>query len=140
MRYVYNIEMEAFRREDKRGKPLYINIAEANRIINLLNMGYSVASINGKISLNNPKGTVTTINSFIRNYNEGNIIMPENAPAPVHIFESITDSDRIDELEKRISNLEDRFSELKSDCFISAFAGESKEENTLFNKVKSWMQ
>lgn len=108
MKYEYDITMEAFRREDKRGKPLYVNITEANRIVNLINLGYTVASITGKISLSNPKGTVTTLNSFIRNYKQGNIVMPDDAPAPTLYYESMDDNDRLDELEKRISELEEK--------------------------------
>lgn len=139
MKYIYNVELEAFRREDRKGKPLYVNIIEANRIISLLNLGHSVAEINGKVSLSNPKGTVTTINSFIRNYNEGNIEIPENAPTPVHNLESLSDSSRIDRLEKRVTDLENIISEIKSDCFCTCFAGESSEEKSITDKVKSWL-
>ena len=111
MKYEYDINQEAFRREDHRGKPLYVNITEAERIINLLNLGYSVASINGKVALSNPKGTLTTLNSFIRNYKQGNIIMPENAPAPTRYYESMDDGNRLDELEKRVSELEKKINE-----------------------------
>lgn len=140
MKYKYDVDLEAFKRVDNRGKPLYVNIIEANRIINLLNLGHSVADINGKISLSNPKGTVTTINSFIRNYREDNIIMPEDAPVPSRVFDSLTESERIDALEDRIKNLEDRFSEIKSDCFCSCFAGESKDEESNIDKVKAWLR
>ena len=105
-KYEYNVDCECFKRLDNRGKPLYVNIIEANRIINLINLGHSVADINGKVALSNPKGTVTTINSFIRNYREDNIIMPDDAPAPVKVFESFGDSDRISALEERITELE----------------------------------
>ena len=87
MKYEYDVGLEGFRRTDRRGKPLYVNITEANRIINLLNLGHSVADIKGKVSLSSPMGTITTINSFIRNYNEGNIIIPEDVPAPTKAYE-----------------------------------------------------
>ena len=111
MKYEYDINLEAFRREDHRGKPLYVNITEAERIVNLLNLGYPVATITGKVSLSNPKGTVTTLNSFIRNYKQGNIVMPEDAPAPTLYYETIDNDDRLDELEKRVSELEKRLNE-----------------------------
>ena len=112
MKYIYNVELEAFKREDNRGKPLYVNITEANRIISLINLGYTVADVTNKVSLSNPKGTVTTINSFIKNYRNGNIILPDDAPAPVNVFESLTESDRISALEDRVTELENKFSEI----------------------------
>ena len=135
MKYTYNVELEAFRREDKKGKPLYVNIIEANRIVSLLNLGHSVAEINGKVSLSNPKGTVTTINSFIRNYNDGNIEIPDDAPTPVHNLESLTDSSRIDRLEKRVADLEKLMKLVENgECFCSCSAEES-----ITDKVKSWL-
>ena len=134
-KYIYDVDLEAFRRTDKRGKPLYVDIIEANRIINLIELGHSVADITGKVSLSNPKGTVTTINSFIKNYNQGNIEMPTDVPAPVHNFKSLTDTDRINALEERVTELENRLSEIKSDCFMTAFAGESKNES----RWKKWL-
>lgn len=140
MKYKYDVELEAFKRVDNRGKPLYINITEANRIINLLNLGHSVADINGKVALSNPKGTVTTINSFIRNYKEDNIILPDDAPAPVHVFDSLTDSNRLSKLEERVTNLENIISELNSDCFTTGFAGESKTVNKgIVGRIRTWI-
>lgn len=132
VKYLYNADLEAFRREDKKGKPLYINIIEANRIINLLELGHSVADINGKIALSNPKGTATTINSFIRNYKEDNIVIPENAPAPIHNFESLSDSSRISALEERVTDIEN---------FINGFSNaiSKKKEESKKDKVRKWL-
>ena len=73
VKYNYNVEMEAFKRSDNRGKAIYVNVAEAQKIVSMLELGYSVADICGKVSLNSPKGSLTTIKSFIRNYKSGNI-------------------------------------------------------------------
>lgn len=142
MKYIYDVEKECFKREDNRGKPLYVNITEAQKIALQLDLGYPLTQIEGKIALANPQGTATTIKSFIRNYKQGNIIMPEDAPVPVRIFDEMTDSTRIDNLEKRVSILENILSELKSDCFISSFATENSTEENEFNpigKVKEWL-
>ena len=44
-KYIYDAHSETFKRSDKRGMPLYVNIVEANRIINLVNLGTSVQKI-----------------------------------------------------------------------------------------------
>lgn len=111
--YIYNPNKEAFVREDNRGKPLYINITEAQRIISLMDLGYSVADIENKMSLCNPKGTSTTVKSFIKNYKSGNIEIPENAPAPAGVFDGLTDNDRLNELEERVSKLEEQLKTTK---------------------------
>jgi len=117
--YYYDSGIEAFKRADKRGKPLYINVTEAQRIVSLLDLGYSVSEIEGKISLANPKGTITTIKSFIKNYRSGNISMPVDAPAPVKVFESMTDSNRIEALEERVAKLEEQLMNKKENRVIS---------------------
>ena len=129
VKYNYNTEMEAFKRNDNRGKPLYVNITEAQRIVSLLELGYSVSDVCGKISLNNPKGTVTTIKSFIRNYNEGNITIPQDAPAPALLFDSVDDEARISELERRVSRLEKAMNNCMCNC---------NEEQSIGDKVKKW--
>lgn len=108
--YNYNPNKEAFVREkDNRGKPIYVNVTEAQRIVSLIDLGYSVADIENKMSLSNPKGTSTTVRSFIKNYKEGNIQIPNDAPAPSRIFDGLTDNDRLNELEERVSKLEKKF-------------------------------
>lgn len=105
-KYNYNPNKEAFVREDNKGKPLYVNITEAQRIVSLIDLGYSVADIENKMSLSNPKGTSTTVKSFLKNYKKGNINMPDNAPAPSMVFDSMTDNDRLTALEERVTALE----------------------------------
>lgn len=112
--YIYNPNKEAFVRENNKGKPLYVNITEAQRIVSLMDLGYSRTDVENRIILSNPKGTSTTVRSFIRNYKAGNIQMPDDAPAPSRVFDSLTDSDRLNELERRVTELENKFEEKKS--------------------------
>ena len=134
MKYVYDVDRECFKRIDNRGKSLHVNITEANRIVNLLNLNYSVPAIINKVSLVDPQATQTTVKSFIRNYNEGNIEIPTDAPVPSRIFDEMTIEINYNDLEERVKSLEDRMSELRSDCFVSAFAGERKSVR------KNWRQ
>ena len=138
-KYVYDVEDENFRRVgDKRGIPLNVNITEAHRIVNLLELGSSVESIFDKVKLSNPKASRSTIRSFIKNYDEGNIELPTDAPVPVKIFDEMTNESNYDELAIRVKNLEDKVSEIKSECFTGAFAGEPKKKS-IIEKVKSWV-
>lgn len=120
--YEYDPIDEVFVREDRCGKRLAVNIAEAERIITYMNLGYSMDEIQSKIELVNEKGSRTTVKSFIKNYNQDNIKMPENAPAPVKFIESIEDDIKLEELEKRITELEKRVDE------------------SWLMKLKSWIQ
>lgn len=130
--YYYDSNDEVFKRMDNRGNYLAINISEALRIIGLIDLGYSNYSIKNKVIISNPKCKSTTIDSFIRNYKNGNIIIPENAPAPTQLFESITVDDRINSLEKRVDELEEL---INNNNVIS-----KNSENSLSDKVKSWMK
>ena len=130
--YYYDADDEVFKRMDNRGNYLAINISEALRIVGLIDLGYSNYSIKNKVVISNPKCKSTTIDSFIKNYKNGNINMPENAPAPVHIFESIAEEDRLSELEKRVSRLEEM---LENNNVIS-----ENGEKSLKDKVKSWIR
>ena len=124
--YYYDVESEVFKRADNRGNYLAINVAEAQRIISLLDLGYSVIGIKNKVQISNPRCKSSTVDSFIKNYNQGNINMPEDAPAPALVFESFEDENRLDALEKRVSELESELDELKN--------------NGLTSKVKSWIR
>ena len=92
------------------------------RIISLLNLGYSVSAIQGKVTLSHPKATNHTISTFIKNYNEGNIEIPDDAPAPTHMVDELTDSSRIDALEERVRKLE------------------LIQKETVMDKVRGWIR
>ena len=124
--YKYDSQLEVFKRTDNRGNHLAVNISEAQRIISLLDLGYSASKIQNKIRLSNPKASTSTLNSFIRNYVDGNIFMPDDAPAPVRSLESISDNDRINRLEERVIELEKKVD------------GMTSEDKGLVGKAKSW--
>lgn len=105
-KYEYDKKREVFVRKDKRGNHLAVNIVEAQRIVHFMNLGYSINDIQGKMNLVSPKGTASTVKSFIRNYLQGNIEMPDDAPAPSMVFDSMTDNDRLTALEERVTALE----------------------------------
>ena len=130
--YYYDADNEVFKRMDNRGNYLAINISEALRIIGLIDLGYSNHSIKNKVVISNPNCRSTTIDSFIKNYKNGNINIPENAPAPTQLFESITNEDRISSLEKRVEKMEEM---INNNIVIS-----KNGENSLTDKVKSWMK
>jgi len=131
VKYNYNVEMEAFKRSDNRGKAIYVNVAEAQKIVSMLELGYSVADICGKVSLNSPKGSLTTIKSFIRNYKSGNIEIPKDAPAPSNVYDSMDYDVRFEELENRVSVLEDMMTSHTCEC---------GNEKSFKDKVKSWIK
>ncbi|MBP5421707.1 MAG: hypothetical protein J6Y78_04595 [Paludibacteraceae bacterium] len=104
VRYSYDSKGEVFKREDNRGSPLRVNIAEAQRIVSLLNLGYCTTDIINKVQLY--KGTSSTVRNFIKNYEAGNIDIPDDAPAPVQLIDEMNDDRRIEALEERVRELE----------------------------------
>ena len=130
-KYYYDAEDEVFKRKDRRGKHLAVNISEAQRIVSLINLGHTSYRIEKKVVLSNPKSGCTTVDTFVKNYKNGNIEMPEDAPAPSLIFQSLTDNDRLNGLEERVSRLEEW---IEHNNVISKTG-----ENSLINKVKIWM-
>ena len=131
-KYHYDIEDEVFKREDNRGRHLAVNISEAQRIVTLINLGYSSYKIEKKVSLSNPKSGCTTIETFVNNYKKGNIELPENAPAPAKVFQSLTDNDRLSNLEERVGKLEEWIEH--NNVILKT------EEKSLTDKVKSWIR
>ena len=127
MNYEYNSDMECFVREDGLGKKFWINSSEAQRIITMQNLGYSVPMINRKIQFNSGKVSESTIVNFLRNVEDGNIIVDGDYPAPKNQVDEIT-------IEMRMSRLEEEFEEFKR-----------KMENPIPKKnigdmVKSWLR
>ena len=126
--YYYDVDDEVFKRVDNRGNHLAINIAEAQRIVSLVDLGYSAYKIDNKITLSNPKAGISTVKSFIKNYKDGNINIPDNAPAPTVLYEELSNDARLSNIEERIKKLEDDWEEFKS-----------SESKGFKSKVKSWM-
>ena len=134
MKYNYNVEQECFIREDGQGKKYHINITEAKRIVTLDNLGNTASEIRNKIQFQSNRVSESTITNFLNQIEKGNINLSGDYPAPVNVVMDLSVDERISNLEDRVKTLEDKFSELKSDCFVSAFAGEQKEPK------KSWKQ
>lgn len=104
MKYNYNSDLECFEREDKLGKKLWVNNVEAQRIVTLYQLGNSVPMIRNKITFHSRKVTESTIENFLKNYHNGDIVLPDIDYVPVN--EDLT-------IEQRISNLENEVEELK---------------------------
>lgn len=104
MKYNYNSDLECFEREDKLGKKLWVNNVEAQRIVTLYQLGNSIPMIRNKITFHSRKVTESTIENFLKNYHNGDIVLPDIDYVPVN--EDLT-------IEQRISNLESEVEELK---------------------------
>ena len=127
MKYEYDSDNECFVREDGLGKKFWINSSEAQRIMTMQNLGYSIPMINTKIQFSSGKVTESTIVNFLKNVDEGNIIVDGDYPAPKFQVEEMT-------LEMRISNLEDEIKELKK-----KMVSPSPKKN-ISDVVKSWLK
>ena len=121
VKYEYDVDEEGFRRVDRRGRILPINIVEARRIASLLDLGFGVDTIHKKMVYNQDVSKTTT-RSFIKNYREGNISLEGDFPAPTKVMEHMDTEAKLTEMDNRIKSLEDRFAEIRSDCFATGFA------------------
>lgn len=141
MKYKYNSDLECFERFNSEGNPigrkLWVNIVEARKIVTLHNLGNSIGLIQSKMKFASNKASGRTVETIINLYKNGEIELDGDFPAPSKDFEELSVDGRIDDLERRIEVLENQMSEIKSDCFVSAFAVESNEES-IVDKVKSW--
>ena len=120
VKYEYDADIEAFKRVDKRGRPLFLNITEARRVENMLKMGCSVPRIYSKIDFSTDI-SITTLRTFIRNLSEGNISLEGDYPAPVGIVKEIDLETKYEKLAERVEHLEDRLAEM------SALSSEDKK-------------
>lgn len=127
MKYNYNPELECFEREDGLGKKIWINTVEGQRIMTLHKLGNSIAEIRNKITFNSRKVKESTVEAFIRNVKEGNIVIPMDAPLPVNI--SLT-------VEERIQNLEDEFEEFKLKFESLYCECESEKSGSFMDKIR----
>lgn len=132
VKYEYDVDEEGFRRVDRRGRILPINITEGRRIASLVDLGWGVEAIHGKMVYIQPVSKTTT-RSFIKNYKEGNIDLDGDFPAPIKVMEHMDTEAKLNELEGRVKSLEDGFAEIRADCFITDFATVNYE-----SKDKSW--
>lgn len=142
--YEYRPELEVFRRKDNRGPSLRFNITEARRIQSMIDLGMNPHAIYSKIDFVNDV-SLTSVRTFINNLKNGNIDLDGDYPAPTEVFKDMDIELRIEQLEndlnefkKKLENHDDRFNELKSDCWISAYADSSKSNNIL-KRIKKWL-
>ena len=143
-KYKYNSDLECFERFDKKGYPtgkkLWVNIVEARKIITLYNLGNTVGLIQSKMTFSSNKASGKTVETIVRLYENEDIELDGDYPAPSKDFDALNVDGRIDGLEDRIKSLEDKFSELKSDCFITAYAGESKSmDKGIVDRIRTWI-
>jgi len=132
VKYEYDPLIEKFRRVDNKGTHLNINIVEARRIVALKNLGYKVTSIyrDSELNLANKIG-ISTLRTFIKNYDAGNISIEGEFPVPKAVFDEMTDESRIDELERRIEVLEEMMKNKTCDC---------ESEDKTKGKVRKWLR
>jgi len=122
MRYEYDVEVEGFRRVDRLGRILKININEGRRIASLVDLGYTDSQIHEMmIYTRNVKRSTTT--TFIKNLKEGNINLEGDYPAPTKVMEHMDMESRISELEEKVNWLIDRIDESDNESKIKKYFG-----------------
>lgn len=127
VKYFYDVEEEGFRREDRRGRILPINITEARRIQSLLDLGWGVEAIHKKMVYTQSVSRTTT-NSFIKNLKAGNIDLDGDYPAPTRQMENM-------DLEARITKLETEWEEFKQKHMSCSCETEDKSWKNLWGKL-----
>ena len=132
MKYNYDSELGAFVREDGLGKKFWITMVEAHRIMTLYELGVSPNQIGAKIQFKNPKTTVSTVSNFIKNVENGDIVLDNDVPLPVEDFDDISTEARITKLEHDVEYIK-RLLEKPCEC-------ECKEEESISDKVKAWLR
>ena len=115
MEYEYDIEEEGFRRVDRRGRMLPINITEARRVASLVDLGLSADAIHDKMVYTQGAVTRTTTKSFIKNLKEGNINLDGDYPAPSRVMDNMDIEARLTDLERRVKSLEEFSCSCKSE-------------------------
>lgn len=156
MKYNYNSELGAFVREDGLGKKFWITMVEAHRIMTLYELGVSPNQIGAKIQFKNPKTTVSSVSNFIKNVENGDIVLDNDVPLPVEDFDDINLEARITEIESRVSSLENKVTIIlhsienikELECSVEHIQEllekpcecECKEEESISDKVKAWLK
>ena len=142
-KYRYNSDFECFERfKDGKpfGKKLWVNILEARKIVTLYNLGNSIGLIQSKMTFSSKKATGHTVKTIIQLYENDEIELDGDYPAPSKDFNDLTVEGRISALEDRIEVLENQMSEINSDCFCNSFAGESKTiDKGIVERIRTWI-
>ena len=126
MRYDYDADIEAFVRSDKKGNKLWFNMYEAQRIMTLYQLGYTPNKIATKMEFKSNKVAMSSVKTFIDNVNNGNIVIDNDAPAPVEYVNDMS-------LEARVSKLEQDFDE-----FRKKFVDPTPDDG-ISEKVRKWL-
>lgn len=126
MKWVYNSKLGCFEREDKLGKKLWITMTEAQRIITLRDLGNSIGEIQAKMNFVSNKASSYSVKTVLERYDNGDIVIDMNVPVSEVEWEDLSNDSKINDLEMRISNLENIISEY--------------DENSFMDKVKSWLK
>ena len=135
MKYKYDAKQECFIREDGKGKRFLINSTEAMRILTLQKLGYGVAKINRKIDFSSKKVSESTIQNFIKNVENGDIIIDDSLPAPRVDYDDLALSDRVQMLESKVEALEEMLLNYNCNCNRNVL-----DKTSFRDKVKSWIK
>ena len=144
MKYNYDSELGAFVREDGLGKKFWITMVEAHRIMTLYELGNNPAQIGAKIQFKNPKTTVSTVNNFIKNVENGDIVLDYDVPLPVEDFDDINTEVLISEIDSRVRILEEKVDRIFT--ILQSYENDwkcecgCKEEESISDKVKAWLK
>ena len=127
MKYNYNASEECFIREDGLGKKFHINSSEAQRILTMRDLGYTIPKICNKISFNSGKVYESTVKNFLKNVDNGDLVVSEDYPAPKQQVMELS-------FEDRLNRLESEFEEFKKKI------NDSTPDKSISDKVKSWLK
>lgn len=116
MKYDYNSDNECFVREDGLGKKFHINSSEAQRIMTLYELGNTISEIRNKMTFASRRVSESSIQNFINNVNEGNIVLSSDLPAPMLEFEDLSLSDKVELLNNKVEKLEGMIMSMQCDC------------------------
>ena len=121
--YIYNVDLEMFRRVDNRGPSLPFNITEARRIESMMNLGMKAPSILKKIDFVN-EVSMTNLRTFMNNLEDGNIKgLDEDYPVPTGQYVDLDTQARITSLEERVTRLE----------------RDSSNNKSIIERIKQWL-
>lgn len=115
VKYVYDVETESFKRADNRGIKLKINISEARRIESLLTLGHNPNAIYNKMNFAQ-NVSITTLRTFIKNLEAGNIDLEGDYPAPSVIMQDMSMEARIKKLEDDWEKFQRKYIENSCSC------------------------
>ena len=110
-KYQYNSELECFERfKDGKpfGKKLWVNITEARRIVAMYELGNSIGLIQSKMQFASKKATGYTVQTIIKLYEDDEIELNGDYPAPNVDFMEMDMDSRIEALDERVRILEEK--------------------------------